>query len=395
MDGILRYNERLRKSQIRLLKVLPGGGDSRIRCNLTTHGREDDGLRYNALSYAWGDGIQRELIECQGQVVSVTASLHGALWQCRRDPTPRPYTEFTGHGMLWVDALCINQSDEEEKTAQVREMRSIFSRADVVICWLGPSQCEDALAFQILRSAYNAIEVGVHGLNDRPWDKLSHQFSDDDRAVRSVSDILSRAWFQRIWVVQEISAAQRSVFWSGSERARTEVITHFGWYFQFMPERVRRRFEAESSLLIIEARLANIKAFARLSASARRAGNEEGPSLIRVLRQTQLFKATDPRDKVFAMISFSRHSHDDAIVDYSKSLEEVLFSVASTTLTQRPSSLNLLHFAGKSASLLEVPSWVPTWQEHDESEIHEDVTHFPYLPFDDQNGWYQINEDKV
>jgi hypothetical protein len=71
----------------------------------------------------------------------VTESLHSALWRIREQKLA---------SVLWADAVCINQSNDDEKTNQVRMMQDIYSQADTVIVWLGDSQDTDEAALELI-----------------------------------------------------------------------------------------------------------------------------------------------------------------------------------------------------------------------------------------------------
>lgn len=92
-----------------------------------------DGQSYSkdfyAVSYAWGDPAAVCDIEINGTAVKIGASLYAALHSTRQN------TQFHA---LWVDALCINQSDKDEKLWQVQQMAAIYSRARATISWFGP-----------------------------------------------------------------------------------------------------------------------------------------------------------------------------------------------------------------------------------------------------------------
>ena len=78
---------------------------------------------YEALSYTWGDQKTLRPISIYGQkrrVVYVTQNLEAALRHLRPIKEPR---------LLWIDALCINQADVNERSFQVMRMGGIFSRA--------------------------------------------------------------------------------------------------------------------------------------------------------------------------------------------------------------------------------------------------------------------------
>src|SRR5947207_8786362 len=115
----------LRSWQTRLLRLHPGVFGDPLRCDLLTvdliyfegvvlRGSTDDQiLTYKALSYTWGEPHFPKSIACNGEDFHVTENLFSALQRIRFADKPRH---------LWVDAVCINQSDNIEKSMQVQNM---------------------------------------------------------------------------------------------------------------------------------------------------------------------------------------------------------------------------------------------------------------------------------
>lgn len=93
---------------------------------------------YEALSYTWGGDSKPRHIICNNLQIDITESLFEALHQFRKQDRNRS---------MWVDALCINQSDDE-KSSQIPLMKHIYARATCVLIWLGlPDEfTEDALS---------------------------------------------------------------------------------------------------------------------------------------------------------------------------------------------------------------------------------------------------------
>lgn len=150
------YGPALSELEIRLLSIDPG--TSKICCNLTTH-RLDTKPVYDALSYAWGDDRQGHAITCNGQRLYVIKSLFRALCQLRRKgQTTR----------LWVDALCINQADNAEKSVQVRMMGDIYRGAQYVRVWLGLAEETDEAGLELLRRVHD--RCGLTQLDDTSKD---------------------------------------------------------------------------------------------------------------------------------------------------------------------------------------------------------------------------------
>lgn len=97
---------------------------------------------YEALSYAWGDTSQRVALLCHGKDLHVTPNCESALRHLRQD---------SGARTLWVDAICIDQSSMEDRNQQVRIMGDIYSKASLVLIWIGPAASVEPFLFGILR----------------------------------------------------------------------------------------------------------------------------------------------------------------------------------------------------------------------------------------------------
>ncbi|KAF2722182.1 HET-domain-containing protein, partial [Polychaeton citri CBS 116435] len=112
---------------IRLITLYRGYDDDPIEVSLrTTDAVSDKG--YDALSYTWGDAKDTKCVWVDRRFVRVTRNLYIFLRELRK-----PNEDLR----LWADALCINQKDDDEKSAQVGLMPDIYPRANKVICWLG------------------------------------------------------------------------------------------------------------------------------------------------------------------------------------------------------------------------------------------------------------------
>jgi hypothetical protein len=102
-------------------------------------------------------------VHINGCSFTIGSNLHDALTQLYRDDV---------RSWLWVDSICINQSDMEEKSVQVAQMRTIFSWADRVYIWLGPGSIETAKAMDFAtRIGPRALAVGVLDMwsNQQLW----------------------------------------------------------------------------------------------------------------------------------------------------------------------------------------------------------------------------------
>jgi len=134
-------NSTLGEGSTRLLLLHPGDNRSHIRVTLKEHSLESC-PPYEALSYTWGNEIYHH-IECDGKLLRIRENAWLALQSLRQEARQT---------RLWIDAICIDQSNLQERTKQVLLMRRIFEQATQVIVWLGPPSPGTQRVFQLLGS---------------------------------------------------------------------------------------------------------------------------------------------------------------------------------------------------------------------------------------------------
>jgi hypothetical protein len=133
---------------IRLLKLQRGHGDKPVLCSLTQVSLDENPV-YEALSYTWeleddlSDNRVHHTILCEGQTLSAAPNLFAALKRLRGVAEERR--------TLWIDALCINQRDNAERSQQVQIMDVVYSKAERVVVWLGEEQPSDSAAVAALK----------------------------------------------------------------------------------------------------------------------------------------------------------------------------------------------------------------------------------------------------
>lgn len=192
---------------IRVLTVRQGFTGDTIECTLTprpltspeSSSPVHQVLPYEAISYHWGSGEASFKVKIYTEgfpgFFKVQPNLHAALNQLRLSDRPR---------RLWIDAICINQDDNDEKNAQVSLMADVYSKAQSVCVWLGEASSDSNLALNFISRVVN--------LDD--FDRLVA----DRRTPQewaALSSLMRRAWFSRRWVVQEIALAARATLYCG------------------------------------------------------------------------------------------------------------------------------------------------------------------------------------
>lgn len=191
-------------NQIRLCRIKPKVKGSPLEIDMETHLLENMKGHFAALSYAWGEQESACPITVNGvalgaPVATLTRNLYTHLYRLRE----LEYTE-----LLWIDALCINQSDTEEKQHQVALMARIFRSAHGVLVGLDEANTsfDEAKAdHELVRAVLQQLGDGTHIHEMASITRLKEY--DTVRALCRVSD---SAWFQRVWVVQEVCLAATS-----------------------------------------------------------------------------------------------------------------------------------------------------------------------------------------
>jgi hypothetical protein len=113
----------------------------------------DHSPEFEAVSYAWGQDPPSSVIVCDGKPLHVTPNVEAILRVLS--------AQVESVGVFWIDSICIDQSNVDEKNIQVPRMRSIYSEAKIVWIWLGEGSYETKTAFSFL------LEVGANSGNDK------------------------------------------------------------------------------------------------------------------------------------------------------------------------------------------------------------------------------------
>jgi hypothetical protein len=158
---------------------------------------------FAALSYVWGSLDSKRNLIINGQATVVGANLEAALRSISVEH------QFNRDFKLWVDALCINQNDIEERSKQVCKMHAIYSEAWIVISWIGDASynSKDALNLVTALSAASLSDKGTE----------VEQHLDEDPGYLgtgswlALHDLMQRDYWSRVWIIQELVLGSSSV----------------------------------------------------------------------------------------------------------------------------------------------------------------------------------------
>ena len=284
---------------IRLLKLYPPSKryDNNLEANLIV--RKDE--HYEALSYTWGsDGdtgsIRVQSGEGEFEDVDIQPNLESALRQLRKPFRPR---------LLWVDAICIDQDNLEEKNHQVPKMATIYNDAKRVCVWLGEggASIEKALSF------VNRI------LDLDNFDRLVA----DPSSVKdwhALWELMNSSWFSRRWVIQEIALARKATVHCGKARPVqwrdfANAVALFGSRYH----QIRELFKASAEFGNHFYKLGDVTALGAhrlvdessnlFRKSDDGAIQEHLYSLEHLVSTLSPFQASNPRDTIYAVLSLA------------------------------------------------------------------------------------------
>ena len=334
--------------KIRLLQLLPGNEGDEIRCTVRIVSL-DQCPEYETVSYVWGDRKEEKEVVVSGTRTLITKNLHDGLRRLRY---------LTGERNLWIDQLCINQWDLEEKAAQVALMRDIYRQCTQCIAWMGelqrdgytvPVQHAEAV-FEFLRQVAAAESIPMHDL------PVLFQDSTDGIAAREAFGTFSmygNPWWSRIWTVQEAVIPPKGIFMWGSLCIPRKYV--------LAAARNLRDLQNLPSLPegFATKRYAYTELLRRLLYPVHGFNHCKTDNATDLLMRWRYRKSTDPRDKVYALLGMIPLNAmlSARSCDYTTSVSQV-FAKATMDLIKLERNLRPLLGA---CEMPQVTPGIPSW----------------------------------
>jgi hypothetical protein len=368
----------------RLLRINQGDTES-ISISITLHAFPLEQLpEYEALSYTWGKAILADNEEdnndpgtefeifVNSEPFIITENLYDGLSELRKDVT----------GYLWVDALCIDQTNVDERAAQVLLMGDIYSSATRVIIWLGKliPEVKDVIWLQerylpvakegrFPAEEFNVDLLSFLGITSTRWVELWRAYGRVYSTYR---------WFSRTWVVQELILARDVLIRCGEETIDCKIL-----------EQLTRRSVEVGCVVSLESR--KFYAFSTYrSLMAEEGGLEETENLLSSLTGSKtteerwyswimhlvdiinLQRAGCLHDKLYAVFGIALKLQPASLrhanclrVNYQQPVEEA-FALFATGLLRHLPTLAVLSYVSPSShdatrTLKTLPSWCPDY----------------------------------
>ena len=305
--------------------------------------------RFYALSYTWGTDEATESILCNGLAMQIKANLHDAIRTLFNPPISLDLP-------IWIDAVCINQHDDEEKAVQVSRMGDIYRKAHQVVAWLGPSGQDSDLAMDW----FERLSVALPQIQFPP---LLHEFGKyglpeaDDTVWLAIGYFFRRPWFGRLWTFQEAVLASDLLMICGSKTISSEILIAVAKELRRL---IIERWCVKTE--IIEGHKDGFRAMEIMNSAKRylKSGRQLSFPYLLVIASSKL--CLDPRDRAYAMLGMTGKGFRDRIqVSYSNdtSQDSIQTSIDCAKACIEEGFPDILELVAGRQRVPGLPSWCP------------------------------------
>lgn len=337
----------LKGSGFRLVRLLSGDTNDEIECELIHATLDENILPYEAVSYAWGTKDMSNNIKVNGQPFMVTPNQCRLLHDLRENGCDR---------LLRVDSICINQDDLRERTHQVKQMKTIYSKAERVLLYLGPPTNQISMLMRCLSILKEYAGGKCWEPLDEQWEiawksmqaESRDHFGQNVEAIQrhGLWELLQRPWFRRVWILQEVANARKAWLYCGRFHVTVQV-------FAISPRLLEVDLDSHCAAVF---RL--MPTHSHIASRKPRHGG-----LLSLLIDFYDAEASDPRDKIFALLGLCSDPkiQQSVVPDYEKDDLDIVHDVVSHIATggsdRRPAwvssipSVPILTFLTQLASL--------------------------------------------
>lgn len=336
------------RRHIRLLYLSPSDETDIIRCRLQIVSL-DDGPEFEALSYAWGDDNNPRAIELDGQPVQVTQNLYGALKHLRLDENERT---------LWIDALCIDQSNDKEKNHQVALMRQIYGKASLVVVWLREGWDGSDQAMQFIQKLGDDHTLHLDPSRSPHVEALGQSLYSVELR-RNIICLFDLPWWTRTWTVQEFVLARNLVF-----QCSKSVVTRDTMYMARQNFWSHRDGCCLPSAVDFDHSVTGSNVSSALVRPAKLdillKNNHESFSVLTGIAMFSSRDATKPEDRVYGVLGLGTGEYADLVEpDYTLSHAKICEAVVVKSIERTRKLEFLSHLFVRDDP--ELPSFVPNW----------------------------------
>ncbi|KAH7305735.1 heterokaryon incompatibility protein-domain-containing protein, partial [Rhexocercosporidium sp. MPI-PUGE-AT-0058] len=276
-------------------------GDT-IQCKLTSQTLIAD--TYEALSYEWGPIFPELFVDMDGVEFPVRENLWWALWHLRLEDRPRT---------LWIDALCINQKDTEERNYQVSRMDYIYHSASQCIAWVGKEEIGPGLEIDDCKLAIEFLDrINSHDAEASSSIALSTQA---EMELNSLELLCYRRYWTRLWIIQEVLLSKSVRIQCGPKSIPWTALT-------FLFDNLKARVHASYQFSISYS--PPFRLSRAWSLTVERGIGGSPPALADLVILFKDSQCEDPRDTIFGLLGLTQNCcRDEVPADYSTTPENL------------------------------------------------------------------------
>jgi hypothetical protein len=347
----------LKDPKVRLLKLLPGRFGTSIYVLFEVKTLTELSVpRYEALSYAWGSSdnpVDIYIGTSDDYVVSVTQNLAYALQHLRYADRPRT---------LWIDAICVDQSNLTERSSQVQRMTDIYKLADMVLVWLGPEGDNSSFALEVLHSLSTKVDIDwirddmkpsddAESNGEAHWSDLSVTLPYGAEELIPIHHLFQRFWFERLWIRQEVRMAKCAVVICGFDTILWQNFRNAVYCLQSKDIALHHLVGTSGQLF-----------FDRCKMIYNLCENLGSQSIANLIDDARNCECSDPKDRIYGVLGMFNGGDRrlKIIPDYQKSIDQVYQDFFLSFLnTFKYENLLLLPWCEMRDHRSTMPSWVP------------------------------------
>ena len=320
------------KHSIRLLRIFHDVDSAPIACKLYSLTLAKC-PQYVAVSYSWGNSLEESDISLNDKPFPIRNNVWNLLHEMRR------HKRLKGR-FFWIDAICIDQGDIDERNHQVGIMRQVYATAADVLVWLGVSTPQSDLAMDYVARQSSSSNGKSNGKSTGKILSNMEKYKDHQRWTNEEGEAFLRLcrkrYWSRVWIVQEIMNARHIIVFCGSKSFDWECLTNI--FLSLKSIRLLGQFALYYHGREIEDSEAAVLVMEKHSWDNRPQIEGNGICLSTLIERYHHSECTNILDKVYGLLGLSSDA-DYFEVDYRKSTEtvynEVLEFVCLNQLDQR------------------------------------------------------------
>ncbi|XPT04626.1 hypothetical protein M3J09_013702 [Ascochyta lentis] len=332
-------------AQFRTIVLLPGVWSDPIHCQLKVHSL-DNAPRYETISYAWGDPQDTRQIIVDGAHLAIPSSLELCLRHLRSSESA--LTD------LWADAICIDQTNLEERSIQVSNMGAVYWRCSDMYIWLGmPVQPTGS------RSPFDMVMHWAEGKHFYQYPGFSrskdsgrwvfHENPEYQQMFEMFTDLTSKPWWGRLWCVQEIALCPAATIVMGTWRVPWATIVG-----------ALQTYYRHASSCCADASAVMPAKYTYFSDHLLFLLQQSDPTgLDYVFRAFRHKLCKDPRDKIYGLLGLLwKNRPVNLRPDYLLPVGKVYLQATEAIIAQSAGDLQFLTGLGLNSDCYHLPSWI-------------------------------------